>query len=306
MILKRKDNRELDVYELERLLALPLTSNQKFSIERELKFLHSGDKGEQDSAYFLDFSFKSSNNIIIIHDLRLEHLGHTAQIDHLLINRFLDFYILESKSFFYGVEITDNGEFMAWTGKGYQGIESPIEQNKRHIELLQKIIKANDIMPKRIGVTLSPSFKSYVLISPKSRIVRPSGSKFGTSSVIKADMFNSAYDESLDKRSDIDTLLSVTKIVSTEAVIGIGKNLIKLHKTGKINYAAKFGIKENSQSKLIKQIATEIIDGNICSACGGEVSKKAFKYCKENKIFFGGKMLCYKCQDALRKLNHLV
>ena len=193
MILKQKDNRELDRYELEHLLALPLTAKQKFSIERELKILRSGDKGEKDSAYFLDFSFKSSNNAVVMHDLRLEHLGQTVQIDHLLVNRLLEFYILESKSFSYGVKITDNGEFMVWTGKGYQGIESPIEQNKRHIDLLQKIIKANDIMPKRIGFTLSPSLKSYVLISPKSRIDRPPNSKFDTNSVIKSDGFNSEY-----------------------------------------------------------------------------------------------------------------
>jgi Nuclease-related domain len=302
MILKRKDNRELDVYELERLLALPLTAKQKFLIERELNFFRSGDKGEKDSAYFLDFRFKSSNKAIIIHDLRLEHLGRTAQIDHLLINRWLEFYILESKNFSYGVKITDNGEFMIWTGRRYQGIGSPLEQNKRHIELLQKVIKAKDVMPKKLGITLSPSFKSYVLISPASRIDRPSDSEFDTSSVVKADMFDSAY----DKISDVDQLFGLMKFVPIETVVDIGKKLIKLHKKGKINYAAKFGIKETSQLKSIKPKATEIVDGNICSACGGEVSEKAFKYCQENKIFFGGKMLCYKCQDALRKLKHLV
>ena len=95
------------------------------------------------------------------------------------------------------------------------------------------------------------------------------------------------------------TLCQLQKLSQSETVVDIGKKLIKLHKTGKINYAAKFGIP-------IKPKATEIADGNICSACGGEVSKKAFKFCKEYKIFFGGKVLCYKCQDALRKLNHLM
>jgi Nuclease-related domain len=303
MILKRKDNRELDVYELERLLSLPLTANQKFLIERELKILRSGVKGEKDSAYFLDFSFKTANNHVVIHDLRLEHQGLTAQIDHLLIDRLLDFYILESKNFSYGIKITDIGEFMVWTGKRYQGIASPIEQNKRHIELLKKIIKANEIMPKRLGVTLSPLFKNYVLISPASRIDRPSNSKFDTSSVIKADIFSSEYEKEIPTAK---ALISVAKIVSTESIIEIGKKIIKLHKPGKINYAAKFGIKENSEEKPMRAKTAEIVDDKICAGCGAKVSEKVFKYCRENKNFFGGKVLCYKCQDALKKSTSLV
>ncbi|NTV47823.1 MAG: NERD domain-containing protein, partial [Chlorobiales bacterium] len=44
---------------------------------------------------------KNSKNWAVIHDLRLEHENQVAQIDHLMINRSFDFYVLESKNYAY-------------------------------------------------------------------------------------------------------------------------------------------------------------------------------------------------------------
>lgn len=94
MLLKQKDSRDTDINELNRLLGLNLTAKQRFFVERELKCLQSGERNEQNSAYYLDFRFKNSQNWALLHDLRIEHRGRVAQIDHLLINRFLDIYSL--------------------------------------------------------------------------------------------------------------------------------------------------------------------------------------------------------------------
>lgn len=122
MILKARDGRDEDIQELNRLLTLDLSGKQRFLVERELKCLKSGNSGENSSAYYLDFGFKNSKNWVVIHDLRIEHRALVAQIDHLLINRFLEVYVLESKNYFYGIKITDDGEFLAYNGKNYQGI----------------------------------------------------------------------------------------------------------------------------------------------------------------------------------------
>ncbi|PKN12574.1 MAG: hypothetical protein CVU69_05935 [Deltaproteobacteria bacterium HGW-Deltaproteobacteria-4] len=53
----------------------------------------------QNSAYYLDFNYKDSQNWAANHDLRIEHRGRVAQIDHLLINRLLDIFVLESKNY---------------------------------------------------------------------------------------------------------------------------------------------------------------------------------------------------------------
>jgi hypothetical protein len=110
-----------------------------------------GEKNEENAAYFLDFHLKDSQNWVVNHDLRIEHRGKAAQIDHLVVGRFLYMFVLESKSFSYGIETTPEGEFLRWNGKAYQGIESPIEQNNQHIFAMI-------------------TYRNVVLISPKSKI----------------------------------------------------------------------------------------------------------------------------------------
>lgn len=156
MIIKKRDSKQAEIEELTTLLSFPLPENKKFLIERELRFIKSGDRGENDSAYFIDFHFASSKNWAVIHDLRLEYKNQVAQIDHLLINHILNVYVLESKNFSYGIKITDTGEFLVNYKNKYFSIESPIEQNKRHLIVLEQIFNKYDVMPKRLGITILP------------------------------------------------------------------------------------------------------------------------------------------------------
>jgi hypothetical protein len=82
----------------------------------------------------------------------------------------MNIYVLETKNFHYGLKITPEGEFLVYDGKKYFAIESPIEQNERHIFLLSKAIDHYSIMPTRLGVVIPPRFVSHVLVSPTSKI----------------------------------------------------------------------------------------------------------------------------------------
>ena len=119
MIIKRIDSKQREIAELEKLLKVKITPYQRFLIERELKAMRSGVYGERDSAYYIDFYFGNSRNWAVIHDLRLEHKEQVAQIDHLLINRSFDIYVLESKNYSYKLKISPEGEFHAYYGKEY-------------------------------------------------------------------------------------------------------------------------------------------------------------------------------------------
>ena len=99
MILKNKDNNQNSIDYLSDLMERDIPEDKKRLIERELKNLYSGNKGEESSAYYLDFDFKNRKNWVVIHDLRLEHDGDVAQIDHLMIGRMMDVYVIESKNF---------------------------------------------------------------------------------------------------------------------------------------------------------------------------------------------------------------
>jgi len=89
MIIKNRGSFENDIAQLKELLSLRLTDKQRFLLEREIRFLRSGEKGEKDSAYYIDYYLGRSKNWAVIHDLRLFFFGQTAQIDHVLMNRFM-------------------------------------------------------------------------------------------------------------------------------------------------------------------------------------------------------------------------
>jgi hypothetical protein len=179
----------------------------------------------------------------VIHDLRLEHKGKVAQIDHLLINRFFDMYVLESKNYSYKLKITPGGEFETYYGKEYIGIPSPIEQNKRHIHLLNLFLKDHDILPKRIGILIRPKFKSLILVSPKSIIVRPPEKKYDTGSVIKADTLRTRIDQEVDKgMNPLADWATISKICSSATLMKTARTLAGFHKPKKIDFRAKFGV----------------------------------------------------------------
>lgn len=240
MILKNKDGRQADIQELNRLLTLCPTAKQRFLIERELKCLVSGERNEQNSAYYLDFKYKDSENWVVIHDLRIEHRGRVAQIDHLLINRVLDIFVLESKNYYYGVKISEEGEFLLWDGKTYQAIESPFEQNQRHILALQQAIDDRKLAPNRLGFAIPTNCRNYILVAPTSKLIKPPTAPFDLSTVVKADAFVSTVAKEMEKTS----VVTMTKIIGTDTLREFGEKLVRLHRPGAIDYAAKFGLKE--------------------------------------------------------------
>ena len=302
MIIKTKDSMDKAQQELESLLHLPLNSKQRFLVERELKIMKAGARGEQDSAYFLDFSYGNSENWALIHDLRIEWQGRVAQIDHIAINRLLHIYVLETKNFFYGMKINDQGEFNIWNGKAYVGIESPIEQNKRHVAVLEERVAARKLAPKRLGISLPILFKPYVLVSPKSRIIRPEGKGFPTDCVIKADQYKTLMDKQFDEINPVNIVANISKMVSSQTIEELAKGIADLHRPGSINYQAKFGIPENleaqpqadgAESKQVKPLAANQVTTEglpKCGKCNG----------KDIQIAYGKYGYYIKCRNVTR------
>jgi hypothetical protein len=299
VILKNKDGRQADIQELNRLLTLGPTAKQRFLIERELKCLVSGDRNEQNSAYYLDFKYKDNQNWVVLHDLRIEHRGRVAQIDHLLINRFLDIFVLESKNYYYGVKISEEGEFLLWDGKTYQAIESPFEQNQRHILALQQAIDDRKLAPSRLGFAIPTSCRNYILVAPTSKLIKPPTASFDLSTVVKADAFVSLVTKWMEKKS----IVEAPKIIGTDTLREFGEKLVRLHRPGTIDYVAKFGLKEAIASPPVAQspivampeppIYTPKTDSDatklVCKKCQSE--KLAIAYGK-----FGYYFKCAACE----------
>lgn len=278
MILKYMDSKDKQISDLEHLLAIaPL--DKKSAVKKELGLLHTGIKGEKRTAYFIDFDFKTSNNTMVIHDLRLKVNNRIAQIDHLLIHRTLNIFVLETKWFNSKIKITDAGDFLRWVEhkKSYEGIESPFAQNERHIAVLADAFKEIG-MPSRMGMKLSPVFHSMILVSPKAIIERPG--MLDTSNVIKADVLKKTIDDKFEANGFFTDIKNLSRFVSIETVKDIGYKLISLHKPATFDYAVKFGIStstsnadtnENLNFSKVRVLRPRTSISNIqCKHCNSE------------------------------------
>jgi hypothetical protein len=176
MRIKAADDRSSDVLELQRLFHRPdLAPTSRKRIETEIRNIQAGERAERDAAYQIELYFGRSENWATIHDLRIEVDGLVAQIDHLVINRLAEIWVCESKSFAEGVSINEYGEWARWWHGRRDGMPSPIEQNRRHIHLLERVFDDGLApLPRRLGLApMRPRLRSLVLVSDNARITRP-------------------------------------------------------------------------------------------------------------------------------------
>lgn len=312
MLLKKADDKATDLQILDALLKQPGTPPETCKlIEREIRNIRAGLKGEAETAYELEFNFHG-RNWLIIHDLRIEHKGRIAQIDHLLLNRFLQVFVCESKRFSEGVAINAQGEFAAFFGSKPYGIPSPIEQNRRHILVLDEVFNSGAIdLPRRLGFKLKPELESFILVSKSARISRPKTAIAGLANVIKTDQFVSRINKDMDASSP----LKMAKVISPETLEALGQQLIALHKPIVFDWAAKFGLTpaeasipheaaviETAPDAPVEPAAAELTTDAapaksklVCSNCAAAVSYNVAKFCWNNRRF-QGKVFCMDCQ----------
>ncbi len=253
MLIKSADDRSEDLQTLQQLLEQPgIAPQQAERIDREIRKIRAGVKAESEAAYDIDFHYKDSNNWALIHDLRIEFQGRVAQIDHLLINRRMDFWVCESKSFSQGVSMNAAGEFTSFYAGRPQGIPSPVEQNRRHIAVLQAVLASSLVaLPTRLGITLGPRFHSLVLISQNARITRPVQPFDGMDTVIKSDNLRSTIESRMDKASGLDTLLSATRLIGSDTLRDVARQVCRLHRPLRFQWAAKFGVTEPAADETL-------------------------------------------------------
>jgi hypothetical protein len=212
------------------------------------RFATHGAKAEQGVAYEIEFRYGASADVMTIHELRIECDGRVAQIDHLIIHRFLDVWVCESKFFSGGVEINESGEWSTnWGGRPH-GIPSPIAQNYRHCTVVADVFAKGLVrVPKRLGFPLELKMKPVVLLSNSARIRRPTGwaaSRVeGLESVIKSDQLYATINRSIAGKDIGDVVAS---FVGPETVQRLAKELAALHVRARFDWAAKFGLRPKS------------------------------------------------------------
>lgn len=324
MLFKEIDSKIEEINQLTRLLEQSNSSAQKSLINADLTRVKNGYKAEKENAYYLDFGFKDNKHNILLHDIRIEHDGQVAQIDHILINIF-GIEVLESKSFSGILTIKEDGSLDVKYGQKVKTFPNPIEQNNRHIEVLKKFLKENMKLSsnhKLFGIPIT----SMVLINPKTTISNQKLPK-GFS---RADSFRRQRNENIDKMGTIELFKSLGGVMSFKRVEEIANFLIKNHKPKKFDYAKKYPIKKenkvsnNKGNKPIQAHIKEsvlnnpnIIQNNkntaFCSKCKSpNIEIRYGKYGYYFKCLFckGNTSISLKCTDKnckpklkKRKLN---
>ena len=298
MIIKNKDDCQAQIDYLSDLLERDLPADKKSLIDRELKSLYSGNKGENSSSYYLDFDFRNTKNWVLIHDLRLEHDGDVAQIDHLLIGRMLDVYVIETKNFNSGVVISEEGDFSYFYKNRPYPIPSPIAQNERHIRLLDCLLNDNDLLPTRLGIKIKPNYRNIVLISPQSRLTKPTKGLYDCSGVMKSDKFKERFNKDFDDES-FSFVMSLAKVISTQSLTTFANKLALLHKPVAINYKAKFALDELDAMVVAEPISAQAGDSPKCPKCGKEMVRRSSKKGKNPGEEFYGCSGFPKCRGVV-------
>ncbi len=292
MVIKQKDDIQPALDELQAMLASRMISKaQRNLIEDEIENMRSGARGEKEAAYHIDFRLKDAKNYAVIHDLRLEHNGRVAQIDHLIIGREFDVFVIESKNFTTAIRTTPGGGFEVKTRYGWKGMASPVEQNKRHIRVLDDLVKAHKLTPARLGLQIRCYYHNLVLVPPSCTVSR----SVERNTILKMDMFDKRMNDWVQKSTEFTLrgVIQLCKVVSQKTLMEFARRLVSHHRPISINYEAKFGISSQptaTKAKVYQQAA------GVCANCGAPVDAKVAAFCRFNSRKFGKRTLCRPCQ----------
>ena len=252
MILKQTDNKTSQLKIVEKLLEESTSDSQKELIKKDYYKLKNGYEAEKENAYLIDFYLKDTKNTIVLHDLRLEYSGLTAQIDHILIHR-LEILILESKSFKGYLEIKkDNSLEVSYNGK-ITSYPNPLEQAKRHAEVVKKILIANNIISDGF-FSFGYEINTQVAINPNTTVKNETLPELFS----KADIFITEW----RKRNDNIGFIKAAKLLlagmkSKDEILNIGNFLLSMHKPIEFDYQKKYKIAKKEDT-IKKETITKV------------------------------------------------
>lgn len=327
MLLKSADDKSKRLALLEDLQhSQLLDSDQRKWLRDELMRLSKGIQGEREAAHYLDQYFKDGKNHVVLHDLRFVLDGDVSQIDHLIINRFGDIYLLETKNYACNLVINDHGEFTAEYQNNRFGIPSPIEQSLRHERVLCKLFERLDIVGR---TQKQPDFHHVVMMHTKAIIERPPSKIFDTSSVIKADQFPTWHQSFVEKIGVGQLFKAALNARSVETILEWGEKLKRQHRPADLMALPDFmqprkplkatpfvptppapvvrasaspstTIEASTQSASpASHPAAEPAKRLICNHCGNKITYPEGKFCWNNTKRFGGFAYCREHQALI-------
>lgn len=306
MIIKAADDKRQEIAALERLLARHAEdARRRDQIEQMIRRLRAGIRGEEEAAYEMRVHWGDSKDWMVIHDLRVRHDDLTAQIDHLLMNRWLEIWVCESKRVSQGMSINDRGEFTVFSEGKPRGIPSPIEQVRRQSLILQRLLDARAVeLPTRLGFTLMPEIRSLVLVSRHGRITRPRAPIDGIDCIVKADQLRAKVETGFGDKK----VSALARAVGQETLEKLARALVGLHEPVRYNWAARLRLAPAQSSNAPQRNSSVAANAAgpdtprpACHICGAAVTKGVARYCRSAPRF-EGRIYCLTCQKSIESV----
>lgn len=230
MILKQADDKQGDIDILHNLAARASSTRQRSDIQSEIDNIVAGMRGEADASYYLDQEFRHREDVVVIHDLRIEEEGDIAQIDHIVINRRRQAIVLETKALKAEISCNDEGEWEAVYGKQKYSIASPLEQCKRHSAVLRRWLGRRKTALREVI--------PIVLVAPTTRLGQRAADPEDPE-VVKSDLFTRWFDK-ISKANSNYIGMDDDKM-SEDELAGIGYRLVKAHTPVQFDWRKRFG-----------------------------------------------------------------
>jgi superfamily II DNA helicase RecQ len=223
------DNDNIKV--LNELLSKLNNDGKKELVNKEIIAMKIGLQGEAN----VNFELKNCTlPFLYLHDIRIEYDDLVSQIDYLVITKKY-ICVMETKQLLGDVNINSNGEFIrVYKNKnGFEsksGMYSPIEQNRKHVNLIKRILK--DVF----SCEHVPVKSLVIMANPKAIIRKSYASKEIQDQIIRAEKLCDYFSSMNDELKNL--------VLKEETAFKIANYFKEKHMSISIDYKAKFGISE--------------------------------------------------------------
>ncbi|MDW7661871.1 MAG: NERD domain-containing protein [Bacillota bacterium] len=202
------------IEKLEQMAEVIKEENILESIKYELYAIKSGDFGEKN----VEFELKNSYiPMLCLHNVYLEHKGLTAQMDYVIItSKFI--CILETKLLNGNIDINNKGEFTRTfknsAGKTLkkEGMYSPITQNQRHVDLLQRYL-----VDKKL-IKSTPVLSLVVLANPKTIVFDKYATKDVKNKIVRADQLKVILEKMMKTHNEVNLAVLMMQEIADELI----------------------------------------------------------------------------------------
>jgi len=185
-------------------------------------------------AGYLNEAFGLDKDYAIGHDVRINCEAGRAHIDHLIISRTFDIFLIESRIAGDELRVGENEEFTSRYRDGAAfRIRSPATQLRRSLAVMQHIFRSIEL-PERFGMKLVPRFHRFVVL--------PAGCTITNSSSIDPQQFVRPKEllRAVIGASRTSSLRGFMSSLSPDQMRDIGRIVVRWHTPDKVDFIGKY------------------------------------------------------------------